>query len=193
MARIVYIKESKVRGYVTLGVESDGERAAFTVSKPIYSEIGSPVRGTELDNDVMSRLGDEDVRFRAERRALSILSYGDNSRRALGAKLRRAGFSREAAECAVRECEGLGYINEERQLEVKILSLANVKLEGVHKIRARLLRAGYGLSSVNAVLDRLVGAGEVDFRENFERLAERFGADGDEARRELLYKYGYRR
>ncbi|MBQ7363818.1 MAG: RecX family transcriptional regulator [Clostridia bacterium] len=193
MAKVLYVKESRVRGYVILGISDGGESSSFTVNKITYSAIGSPIRGSELPNEELPQLMTEDEQFRALRRALSILSFGDNSKRALDAKLRRAGFSQGAREYAVRECEGHGYINEERQLEAKILSLANGKLHGQYYLRARLARAGFDISSVDAVIRRLVDMGEVDFSANLERLAEEKGVSGEEELRALAYKYGYKR
>ena len=193
MARVLFVKESRVRGYVTVGLSEDGESASYTVSKITYSELGSPVRGSELDGFAFERLAEEDENFRALRRALSLLSYGDNSKGALFAKLLRAGFSQSAVRHAVRECEGHGYINEDAQLERKITLLANEKLYGTYYIRARLMRAGYSLSLINSVLDRLVKSEDVNFDLNFSSLCEKMGTETDEERRALAYKYGYKR
>ncbi len=193
MARVLYVKESRVRGYVSVGITTDGGSVFYTVGKITYSEIGSPSRGTVLDDAVLSVLREEDEAFRAVRRALSILSYGDNSKRALEAKLMRAGFSHSSVELAIRECEGHGYINEDAQLERKIEVLANEKLMGPHYIRAKLARAGYSVGNINSALSRMTDNGDVDFGASFDKLLQKKEIADDEGKRALAYKYGYKR
>ena len=107
-------------------------------------------------------------------------------------KLLRAGFSRSVAEECIEECLRLGYIDERRQIERAVLNEANRSLRGKAYIVRKLASKGYSASEVGEITDELVSAGEIDFGENFERLCEKKGALSQEARRALLYKYGYR-
>ena len=193
MAHIVYVKTPKTKGYITLGV-SDGENtSAYTVTGITYSEIGSPVRGDGIDCDTLSRLVSEDELYRAERRALSILAYADNSERMLRTKLLRHGFSLEAVLHAVRTCAEHGYVNEERQLENKILSLANEKLRGRYYVETYLRGRGYPAEKIREAIIGLTERGEVDWRANFELLSKKLSADTEEERYSLMKKYGYKR
>ena len=193
MARIAYLKTPRTKGYITLGLLSEGGNIAYTVPRITYSEIGSPVRGDEIGEDTVVRLAREDELFRAERRALSILSYADNSERMLRMKLSRLGFSREAIAHAVKTAVGNGYIDEERQLRIKISELANIKLRGRYYILEYLRGRGYDIGLVSEVIDKLSDEGEIDFQASFERLAEKKGTRAREEKLTLLKKYGYRK
>jgi SOS response regulatory protein OraA/RecX len=193
MLRISYVKDSRIKGYITLGMVTDDGSMSLTVSKITYSSIGSPVRGGYIDDDVIDELRREDEEFRALRRALSILSYADNSRRTLEMKLRRAGFSRESCEAAARECISHGYINEDEQIARFIEREANINLRGSAYIRAKLVGKGYSSSDIDRVLQRLTDSCEVDFYKNFESLCDRRGITDKQERMALAYKYGYKR
>ena len=194
MSKIIYLKESKTKGHLVVGVINGGEREAYTVSAAVYSTIGSPLRGTELDEDTLAALKEASNSYKALKKALSLLSYADNSERNLRLKLMRAGFSRDISEETVREVVRLGYINESAQLERLILSEANGNLQGPMKIILKLVAKGYSVSSVKRVIEALENAGEIDFDENKNRLLESKISDEDDTEKKykLLRKYGYR-
>ncbi len=194
MPRIIYIKEGKTKGYLKIGITDGDGRTSLTVSEQAYYSVGAPVCKAELDADTLSVLMGSDAEYKALMKALSYLSYADNSERTLVIKLIRAGFSREVASKTAMEAVRLGYINEERQLERLILSEANNRLTGPMKLMQKLVAKGYGASTVKAVLEGLVSSGEIDFNENRERLiAQKLTEDStDEERKKLLYKYGYK-
>ncbi len=194
MARVIYIKEGKTKGYITVGALLDGQRRSYTVPSAIYSALGSPARAEELDGDALLELERADAEYRAIKKALGLLSYSDNSERSLFMKLRRSGFPRDISEGAVREAVRLGYINEERQLERLILNETNGRLHGPMKLMARLSAKGYSRGKIKSAVDALVRSGELDFEKNKQRLMEKHAGDaldGDE-KNKLLYKYGYR-
>lgn len=192
LLKIVYVRDSRVKGYVTLGLIEKGEKITYTVSGAIYSSIGSPPPRTELGVEDAAVLEKEDECFRATRRALSILSYADNSERTLTQKLLRAGFSRGAALHAVEECLGHGYIDEKKQLLRIISTLANNRLKSERYIRMSLYGKGYRPNDVSAAIDELCEMGEVDFASVFERLCERLGVTDEEEKRKIAFKHGFR-
>ncbi len=191
MPIVKYIRTAADGGRVRIGID-DGEAAnCYTISASLYNSLGV-VRGSELDEVTLGSIAYEDERYRALKRALSILSYADNTVSNLIMKLRRAGYSSEiAAECA-EECLRLGYIDEPRQIERAALTEANRSLHGREYIIRKLSAKGYKSSVVRDVIDGLVAHGQIDFALNFERLAEKMGALTDEERRALAYKRGYR-
>ena len=193
MAKIIYIKESKTKGYLVIGVKEGEEKTPLTVNAAAYAEVGSPVLGEELDPDTLEALTKENQRFLALRKALYLLSFSDNSERNLRYKLMRAGYPRDVVDYAIGEVVRLGYINEQRQLERLILTEANSKLYGPMKIISRLVGKGYSPSDVRAAIEALSDSGEVDFDLNRARLLEKL-PDGytDEDMYKLLYKYGYK-
>ena len=194
MPRIIYIKAARARGYLLIGVAEGEVKRVYTVPEAVYSEVGSPARGEELDAETESALDEADNRYKAMRKALSLLSYADNSERALEAKLRRSGYSREVAEDTVREVVRLGYINDERQLERLILAEANTCLKGPLKLIPKLVSKGYSVSDIKAAISRLRETGELDFDENRRRLLDTKLPDdaSDEEKYALLHKYGYK-
>ncbi len=192
MYKVIYVKESRQKGYISIGLVTDGKRECYTVTNTLYGEIGSPIKGDGLDGDTLKVLIEDDERFRALRRALSLLSYADNSERTLTLKLLRAGFSRSAVRFAVEDCVAHGYINEREQLMRLVSVLANSKLRGPMYIKQSLMGKGYSAQDIDAAIHGLCEKGEIDFKESLHRLAEKMGANDPEARRALAYKYGFR-
>ena len=193
MAKIIYIKESKTKGYLVIGVKDGEEKTPLTVNAAAYAEVGAPALGEELSTDTYEALARENQRFLALKKALDLLSFSDNSERNLRYKLMRAGYPRDVVDYAIGEVVRLGYINEQRQLERLVLTEANSKLYGPMKIVSRLVGKGYSPSDVRAAIETLRDSGEVDFAANRMRLLEKL-PDGytDEDMYKLLYKYGYK-
>ena len=193
MAKIIYIKESKTKGYLVIGVKDGEEKTPLTVNGAAYAEVGSPALGEELSTDTYEALARENQRFLALRKALYLLSFSDNSERNLRYKLMRAGYPCDVVDFAVSEVLRLGYINEARQLERLILTEANSRLFGPMKIVSRLVSKGYSAGAIREAMESLRDSGEVDFDTNRARLLEKL-PDGytDEDMYKLLYKYGYK-
>ena len=193
MAKVVYIKESKTKGYLVIGIKDADEKKPLTVSAAAYAEVGSYAVGDEISPEALDALAKENQRFLALRKALYLLSFSDNSERNLRYKLMRAGFSRDVVDFAISEVLRLGYINEARQLERLIVNEANSKLYGPMKILSRLVGKGYSPSDVRTAIEALRDSGEVDFDLNRAKLLEKL-PDGctDEDMYKLLYKYGYK-
>ena len=191
MSTVICIKEARVKGYLSIGVKDDSSVRYFTVSKIKYSSIGSPVRGSTVDSETLDTLTVLDEEFRAMKKALSLLSYADNSERTLRLKLARAGFSRDAVDRAVGECLSLGYIDEERQLRRLIPTLAD-KPCGPRLVKYTLYKKGYSPDKISEVMRMLIEEGEIDFEIAKERIIEKYAPSTDEERHALLIKYGFR-
>ena len=188
--RVSFVREQK-SGRIRVGIGEGDEALSYSLSHGTVEHYGL-VRGAEIDARVLNVIAGEDEMYRAMKRALSLLSYGDNTKRALYVKLLRSGFGREVSESVISECIRLGYIDEERQIERAVINEANRALRGRAYILKKLCSKGYSAREITDVVDRLVDSGEVDFEANFERLADKMGATGDEELRALRYKYGYR-
>lgn len=191
--KLVYVREAKSRGYTVLGIDEGEGARAYTVPVSIYSDIGAPICGASVSEDAFSRVAYADEVFRATKKALSLLSFSDNNKRTLRAKLRRAGFSPEASDEAVAEMVRDGYVNEGRQLERLILSEVKTKLLGRARIIPKLAAKGYSKSEAEETLDRLAEAGEIDFSSVKEELIRRRLGDNpcSEDVKKLLYKHGF--
>jgi len=190
------IKKGKEKNLLLLAVREGEENARYTVREADYAAIGRPAVGDELDAGQTEVLLYADEYLRAKKKALSLLSYSDNSKRTLYSKLARvARFRRDIAEEVVREMVSLGYIDEERQVRRLIERYANNALEGPLSIISRLVGKGYSAALASRTLDGMIASGEVDFEESLERLkAMKLPEDYTEEQLSLLlHRYGYKR
>lgn len=194
MAKISYIRTSKDGTLLLLGIVEEGESARYTISEAVYDSIDRPVTHTSLGEREFLVIKYADELYRAEKKALSLLSYADNNKRTLRAKLIRAGFSREITDEICEKMVSLGYINESCQLERLILNEANGKLRGPLKIMPYLASKGYATSDIRRVMQELSEGGELDFKKNAERLIEKKlpGGATDEEKNNLLFRNGYK-
>ncbi len=192
MRKLIYARPMSDKGRVVLGIGEDGEAKRYSVPTELFESLELSC-GKELCDAAFDEISEADRRYRATKKALSLLSISDVSERALVLKLRRAGYSRQVAEGVAFDMVSLGYINEKRQLKRLVLREANEKLRGRGVILPRLISKGYSARAVGETLDGLIASGEVSFSENAERLLEKMlpsDASEDE-RKKLLYKYGY--
>lgn len=192
MSEITYVKQTK--NGLLLGIETEGECSSYTVSRALYESLGSPSRGDFIDGAALDEIKYRDECYRAEKKALSLLSLADNNKRTLARKLTATGISRDIADEVTEKMVSLGYIRERDQLERLILAEANVMLRGPLKIMPRLAAKGYSPSDIRLVIRELSESGELDFARNAERLVEkRLGeSPSDEEKKKLLYKSGYK-
>lgn len=187
----VRAKESGA-GLVIITALHNEKKQKYTVTEGTYREIGCPLSGEVLDLEAEKLLTEKDEERRAIAKALSLLSFSDNSERSLRAKLTRAGFSRAATDSAVKECVMRGYLDEERMLECAVRSMAR-ELYGKRKMLAKLSARGFSQTSIIRAISALEDKGEVDFAEmKHELLSKKL--DTEAAREEklkLLHRYGY--
>lgn len=189
--KVIYIRDSKSKGYLRVGVLCGEVKYDFTLSESEYRALGSPMCGDKLER--IEEMKECDMRYRAKLYALRILSYGDNSKASLKRKLVARSISFEIAENVCQEMIGLGYINEDSQLRTLIENEANIKLSGRRKLIPKLISKGYKKENIELVLEDLISHGIVDFNKNKQKLIDKKltrGA-GREEMRKLLYTYGY--
>ena len=189
--KVIYIRDSKSRSYLRVGISDGEKKLEYTVSESEYRELGSLLSGDEISDT--SLLEKCDMRYRAKLCALRILSYGDNNEKTLKRKLIAKSISADIADEVCREMVGLGYINESRQLEKLIENEVNVKLSGRRKLFAKLISKGYKKEEIESVLEDLISHGIVDFDKSSKRLTDKKFPDGasEDDIRALLYRYGY--
>ena len=191
MIKILSIKETKEKNILSLLIFKGEDTSRYTLDSAFVKTMQlSP--GDEITEEMLSEISSRAEYVGAKRRALSILSYADNSKATLRQKLRQAGVGRECAERVTEEMVSLGYIDEHRQLERLVSRLAGESLFGPKKIMARLVSKGYAGASVRQAMRLLTERGEVDFAESRRLLLEKYGvSDGTEEASKLLYKNGY--
>ena len=191
MAKIKYIKTGSAKGRITLGIEYNGDCRGYSVLENTYFSLGSPPREYNLSDTAFARICCEDEEYRAMKKAVSLLAVSDKSTFTMRDKLVRCGFDRDVAQDVVLECVRRGYIDESRQLDRLVTKEANDALRGRMYIKRKLVGKGYRSADIDAAIDRMVAAGDIDFADNFERLAAKKGIEDVESRRILKYKYGY--
>ena len=191
--KLSFVKASRSKGYLVLGLIDSGEKHIYTVSESAYSEIGSPYPPCEIDGGMLESICFADECYRAKSIALRLLSYADNNERSLITKLVSRGIGREVARDTVAEMVKLGYVNEKRQLERLILKEANGSLAGPKKLIPKLMAKGYSRADIDSVIDMLCEAGEIDFQKNKEELIAKKVTRGatEEEISAILYKNGY--
>ena len=191
MIKVVYLKETKEKGILSLGVFEGEELSRYTLDSAFALRTGLSVG--EIDEDTHAEIKARDLYIRGKRKALSLLSFADNSKKSLSAKLLRYGIDRRTTETIVEEMATLGYVNEDGQISRLVERLANGQLVGPKKIIAKLAAKGYSPDAVRRAIRELVESGEIDFSENKRRLLEKHSIDeGDtEEENKVLYKNGY--
>ena len=190
---VTYIRPGKSKGYISIGIQCDDEKYTFSVSEDVYSDVGTPVVGDFIESDVFGIMKDADELYRANLKALRILSFADNSRIALMRKLINAGFSRRVCEAVVSDMVKLGYINEKRRLYSLIKDEVSLSYTGPRKLIPKLMAKGYSRGDIESVMYELADRGEIDFAEAKKRLIEKklgMSPDREEVKK-LLYKSGY--
>lgn len=189
--KVIYIRDSRSRGYLRIGLSDGEKKLEYTVSEKQYSELGSPLTGDEYSD--IEALCECDMRYRAKLYALRILSFGDNSELALKRKLIARSVPPKIAAQTAAEMVGLGYVDEHRQLERLIENEVNQRLVGRGKLFPKLISKGFSRDKIESVLDELISHGIVDFEKNKRILIEKkLGASASEEEvRALLYKFGY--
>ena len=191
MAKVLSVSPDERGKKYHIDVDIDGKSTSYTVSAEAYAEIGLPTAGDELDEYSFGVVCFEHESFLAIKKAYSLLASRDRSRREIRDKLTECGFSFDASLRAVERLAELGYIDEADQIARAVLREANVSLRGPRLIVERLRIKGYDSSDIRRTIKELTECGEIDFKANFERLAEKKKACTDEKRYALKYRYGY--
>lgn len=189
--KVTYIRDSRSKGYIRVGVADGEEKYDFTVSDSQYLSLGSLLCGDTVES--IEELKSYDMRYRAKLYALRILSYGDNSKAGLKRKLMARSIPFDVAEDICEEMIGLGYLDEDTQLRSLIENEANFKLLGRRRIFPKLISKGYKKERIELVLEDLISHGIVDFDKNKQKLIDKKLTRGASAleKRKLLYNYGY--
>ena len=160
--------------YVEISSGEHFERNKFTVSAEMFFELGFSVNFAgeqELSREKYEEITLFSERHAAVKRGLSILSFGDNTKKGLAGKLRTKGFSREAAEYAAEYLAEAGYINEAASAELLVHDMAEKKLYGARRISTALFEKGFSKEAVHAAM----GGADVDFAAICRKRIEKMG------------------
>ena len=186
--KVIYIRDSKSRGYLRIGVATGEEKTEYTLSEKEYRGELSLLVGDEVSEEQLLLLSEYDMKYRARLAALRILSYGDNNEKNICQKLTKKGIRAEIARETAREMVGLGYINERRQLERLVEKEVARELRGPRAVYMRLMK-----KDIYEVISDLISHGIIDFEKSKQNLIEKKlpAGSGEEDIKKLLYKFGY--
>ena len=156
---------------------SDGdnfERNKFTVSAEMFFELGFSVNLTgekEISREKYSEIMSFAEKNSAVKKGISILSFGDNTKKNLARKLVLKGFSKDSAEYACDFLSEAGYINESESAKLLAMDMANKKLYGAKRIAASLFEKGFSKEAIDYAASEI----DVDFSEICRKRIERMG------------------
>jgi len=200
---IVKLEPRRMGEEVILTVRiGDGEHEQtekLTVASKMLFEIGNigvDVLPYPLTKESYNTLYYDASIWEAVKKGIDLLSYGDNTKRQLTAKLRQRGFDKFIPEDAVEYICNLGYIDERRLLENAVEQLANVKLYGRSRIKSELYKKGISREVLSEYLSDMLE--EIDFEENLKKLiikrCDHSRLSEPKYRESLyaaMYRYGY--
>jgi regulatory protein len=162
----------------------DGE-FAFGVEASLAAEHGFRKGVLVGPEDVKLALTQDAVQ-RAFNAAVHLLSFRMRTVQEIHRRLVQKGFDDAEAEVAVRRLTSRGYLNDRRLAKDYAQSRIHVRGEGLHRIRATLLRRGVGRDIVEEVLGDIQS--EVAWleiaREQAHRRWQRLGTTTDSRRRQ---------
>ena len=166
---------------------------AFTLDIALLSRYRLAV-GAALTDEQAAEIRQEDEWTRAKAAGFDMLRARLFSRKELTDKLRRKGYSAEAAERAVRAIEELGYISDEEYAEAFVESRLRSKPKGRLALRRELSERGIDKATIERTL---MAVSDEDEREAALKLARRqvalYQNLPDETARRRLYQYLMRR
>ncbi len=181
------------------GGEGKEEIKKLTVASKMLFDIGNIGFGSipyALKREEYDALTYDAQIWEAVKKALDLLSYGDNTKAALIRKLRERRFDKYVSEDAAEYVANLGYIDEYGILEREVRRLANINLYGKSRIRAEVYKKGISKDILTEHLSELLS--EVDFEGNLLRLVRKkcdFSRIEDRKYREsffaAMYRLGY--
>lgn len=193
------IKAEKHKHFVTVHVlmmsQNGFESRELMLPPSVWNGMGYEIP-CEISTAETDELFRYEEYYHAYEKALSILSYGDNSAASLKRKLKLKGFSDEAIVYASHAMKAHGYINDAEILNEKVLYLANEKLHGRRRIISELTAKGFLRHDIEDALERCDAL--ISFPKNRRRLVERkygrvsgFTAEEIVKIKAFLYRNGY--
>lgn len=201
--RIVLYKVTPISGgeetelYTEISGGENFERNKFTVSAEIFFTLGFSVNlsgETEISKEKYEEICALAEEHAAIKKGISILAFGDNTKKGLAGKLRSKGFSREASLAAADFLAMAGYINEAESAKTLARDMAEKKLYGAKRINAALYEKGFAKEAISAALEDI----DVDFakicRERIKKMCGRALFAAPETKQKAvaaLVRYGF--
>ncbi|MBE6562437.1 MAG: hypothetical protein E7660_01735 [Ruminococcaceae bacterium] len=148
---------SAAQGRITFKIRNDetGDKLTLTVGKEFLPPFaGADSEGKELLEEEFSTLYEMSLVTEAASKALSVLSYGNVSRKGLIFKLTsKYKIEKEYAEAAADYAVRHRYIDEKSQAAHIADKCVKIKKQGKRKIAAYLISKGYEKEAVNEAIN----------------------------------------
>ncbi len=133
-------------------VEALGQKYRITIAD--FESIGI-VDGEEVGDDGVELLCEAAEKLSCIKKAFVYLSYKAHPKRALGQKLRRAGFSETATEKALVLLEKKGYLDDAALCEEYAVALQRSKGYGILRIKKELYAKGFERDTIEIAVEAL--------------------------------------
>lgn len=140
------------------------QRLKGTISAEMLAELGLPSMLTSpilIDQARCDELMFCMQKTAAIKKGMSLLDYAQNTKKGLCDKLRRKGYSTEVAEAAADYLAEHGFINEQREAEFLVQTMAGRKLYGKNRIKRELFAKGFEQDVIRSAVENT----EIDFGE----------------------------
>lgn len=126
------------------------------VATQLFTEMGYPLASDGdivIDREKYMELERAITLTSAIKKGIGLLSFSQNTKKALKTKLTSRGFTKEISSDAVDYLESVGYIDEYSQAETLVCDLAEKKLFGISRIRNELYKKGFCREAIEKALD----------------------------------------
>ncbi len=110
--------------------------------------------GQEIDAEQLQEISLAEGEAKCRQKAYSLLSFGAQSRKTLGDKLRRAGFEDTVVQKTLDRMEEMELIDDRALAERYFEVMTRTKKWGKRKMRAEMIRRGIGEEIVSEILSR---------------------------------------
>ena len=144
-------------------------------------------KGQLLSPEQFDQLLKTDAHTRAVQKGLSLLDFGDHTKRGMCSKLRERGHDRESAEFAAEYLEGKRYIREDDYMR-RLIAKYYKKGYGPSRIKSELYKKGFDRELFSTVFEE--ECAELDFALPASEFIEKKGglyALSDKDERQKLY------
>ena len=182
------------RGYTSAEMKAAFDRLPRLVAERLNSLLLDIDEGEIIDDAHFLKIREEMLFDNARRAAFSILSCGENNKKALVTKLQARGYSYELCKNVAIYMEHRGYIDEKKQIKLLCQNYLKKKY-GKLKIINELVSHGYQREDVQEFVKKNLD--KVDFADNCAYIIENkfmpISGNADDVKKMMgtLLRYGY--
>lgn len=162
---------------MTQSTDGEARHVKGEILCDLFSELALPTttdEPTKIDEETYKRAEYLMKMTDAVKKCVELLSYSQNTRRALYQKLVLRGFARDVSADAVEYVSAQGLIDEFSMAQSLVYDMASRRLYGRQRIKSELLSKGFPID----VCERAIDQCEEDFVELCRKMIEKLGGVG---------------